>query len=102
VAPAIKQLHGATSRKWNLADRMTGRRRVWYKFADRRIRDDRHLYKALNYIHGNPVKHGYRDSPGAWPWSSLRNYVTGEGMAWLRRIEAEYPPGDFGSGWDDL
>jgi REP element-mobilizing transposase RayT len=28
-------LHGATSRQWDLADGLTGKRKVWYKFNDR-------------------------------------------------------------------
>ena len=70
VSAALKQLHGVTSREWNLADQQTGKRRVWYKFADRVIRDDAALYRALNYIHINPLKHEYIDDPYAWPWRS--------------------------------
>ena len=45
--------------EWNKEDFQTGHRSVWYKYTDRQIRDDDHFYKALNYIHLNPVKHGY-------------------------------------------
>jgi REP element-mobilizing transposase RayT len=41
---------------------MTGRRKVWYSFRDRAIRDERHTYHALNYLHFNAVKHGYVES----------------------------------------
>ena len=58
ASAALKQLHGTTSRDWNMADGQTGRRRVWFKFADRVIRGDAGFYGALNYIHVNPVKHG--------------------------------------------
>ena len=103
VSPVLKQLHGTTSREWNLADNQTGKRRVWYKFADRMIRNDAHFYRALNYIHYNPVKHRYVDDPYAWLWTSLHNYAEAEGYgrAWLREKWKAYPPGDFGKGWDD-
>lgn len=101
VSPIFKQLHGATSREWNMADGQTGKRKVWYKFTDRAIRNDRHFYIVLNYIHHNPVKHGYVDDAHEWPWSSLENYMDAHGPEWLRTTWKEYPPEDFGKGWDD-
>ena len=38
---------------------------------------DPHDYRAhVDYIHYNPVKHGYVDRPLHWPYSSLRQYVS--------------------------
>jgi len=102
VSAALKQLHGTTSHEWNLADELTGRRRVWYKFTDRVIRNDAHFYCALNYVHYNPVKHGYTPDPYDWSWSSLPNYLDDRGREWLRTTWQTYPPPeDFGKGWDD-
>jgi putative transposase len=39
ISAALKHLHGTTSRAWNLEDNLTGKRRVWYKFADTYIRN---------------------------------------------------------------
>jgi putative transposase len=97
----LKQLHGTTSREWNLIDGMTGQRRVWYKFTDRWIRDERHYLRALNYIHYNPVKHGCVGDPYKWAWSSVRLYYDTKGRDWLRATWKAYPVGDFGDGWDD-
>lgn len=101
VSAALKQLHGSTSREWNLADGQTGKRQVWYKFHDRMIRDEAHFYRVLNYIHINPVKHGYVSDPYEWPWLSLSNYLDAHGREWLRERWRQHPPGDFGRGWDD-
>ena len=102
VSAALKQLHGTTSREWNIEDNLTGKRRVWYKFADTYIRNDEHLQIAFNYIHSNPVKHGYVSDPYEWPWSSLRMYCEDKGKDWLQKQEEVYkPPDDFGKGWDD-
>jgi len=100
VSPVLKQLHGSTSREWNLADGLTGRRKVWYKFTDRGIRGEHHYYQALNYIHYNPVKHGYVSSPYLWAWSSIHSYFDTKGRQWLRKTWEKYPPDNFGSGWD--
>ncbi len=102
VSAALKHLHGKTSREWNIEDNLTGKRRVWYKFADTYIRSDAHLRLAFNYIHYNPAKHGYVNDPMDWPWSSLRIYHEEKGQIWLQEQWNAYePPVDFGKSWDD-
>lgn len=102
VSIALKHLHGTTSREWNIEDNLTGRRRVWYKFTDTYIRSETHLHTAFNYIHYNPVKHGYVTDPYNWPWSSLHMYYEEKGKAWLQEQWNTYQPSlDFGNGWGD-
>jgi len=102
ISVALKHLHGTTSRSWNLEDNLTGRRRVWYKFADTYIRNEQHLHAAFNYIHYNPVKHGYVKDQFDWPWSSLSMYEVDKGKDWLRdHWQSHTPTDDFGKGWDD-
>jgi putative transposase len=102
VSTALQHLHGTTSREWNIEDNLTVKRRVWYKFTDTYIRNDGHLHAAFNYIHYNPVKHGYVKDPFEWHWSSLSLYYADMGREWLREHWKAYmPPPDFGKGWDD-
>jgi putative transposase len=101
VSKAMQLLHGRTAREWNQADGLTGKRRVWYQYSDRMVRNDPHMFRALNYIHYNPVHHGYTDSPYDWPWSSVHNYLRDRGRDWLRQQWREHPPGGIGQGWDD-
>ena len=101
VSTAIKRVHGSTSRDWNAADGLTGRRRVWFRYSDRLIRNDAHYYRALNYVHYNPVKHGYVESPYAWEWSSLPEYLDQRGSEWLRETWRRYMPDSMGRGWDE-
>lgn len=100
VTNAIKKLHGATARAWNQEDEQTGSRKVWYKYSDQVIRDDDHFGRVLNYVHVNPMKHGYVDDPYSWPWSSVHNYYETRGREWLREQWLTHPPGDLGKGWD--
>src|SRR5262245_27640626 len=58
-----------TEFQWNLEDIQTGRRTVWYEFSDRKIRSEAHFYATLNYLHYNPIKHGYVRLMGEWEWS---------------------------------
>ena len=48
--PWIGRLHNGKSTQWNREDG-TPKRRVWFRFSDRRIRSERHYYATLNYIH---------------------------------------------------
>jgi len=102
ISSALKYLHGTTSRIWNIEDGLTAKRRVWYKFSDRRIRNDKHLHQAFNYIHYNPVKHEYREDFYEWPWSSIGLYAESAGHGWLQEHwKSNIPPEDFGRGWDE-
>jgi len=103
VSAALKYLHGTTSREWNIEDGLTGKRRVWYKFADTYIKNEAQLHTAFNYIHYNPVKHGYASDPYEWHWSSLFLYYEDKGREWLREHWKSYTPSvDFGNSWDWL
>jgi putative transposase len=99
VSGGLKRLHGRTSREWNQLDD-ANQRRVWYKYSDRKIRGERHYYATLNYIHHNPVKHGYVSLEQDWPWSSWRLYAQDYGSEWLREKREQYPVLDYGAGWD--
>ena len=46
-------------------------RRYW----EHQIRDDRDFRNHINYIHFNPVKHGYVWRVGDWPYSSFHRLV---------------------------
>ena len=102
VSAALKSLHGKTSRQWNLEDNLTERRRVWYKFADRLMRSEKQLDHTFNYIHYNPIKHGYTDDFPDWPWSSFKLYEENKGRDWLREkwTSSKFPE-EYGQGWDD-
>ena len=100
LSSIFKTIHGFTSYQWNLEDNQRGRK-VWYRFADRAIRSERHYYTTLNYIHYNPVKHGYVNSPYDWQESSVHLYRENYGREWLRDSWQKYPVKDYGKGWDD-
>ncbi|MBC7623920.1 MAG: transposase [Aeromicrobium sp.] len=67
-------LPGATSRSESkIAKREKG---IWQRrFWEHQIRDDLDLQRHVDYIHYNPVKHGYVTRAGGWPHSSFHRYV---------------------------
>lgn len=67
---------GGTESPVSPGKRRDGRRGIWQaKFWEHTIRDPDDLNKHLDYIHYNPVKHGYVRCPHAWPYSSFRRWV---------------------------
>ena len=53
-----------------------GEERIWQRrFWDHLIRDDLDLQRHLDYIHWNPVKHGYVNRAIDWPYSTFHRYV---------------------------
>jgi putative transposase len=49
---------------------------VWQRrFWEHQIRDDDDFAKHVDYIHYNPVKHGYVNSPHEWEYSSFHRHV---------------------------
>jgi putative transposase len=100
VKKALGQLHGRTSYEWNGIDNARGRK-VWFDGSDRAIRSDGHFWVTMNYIHNNPVKHGYVKKWLDWPFSSAESFLTAVGREEARKIWEEYPLRDYGKGWDD-
>jgi putative transposase len=63
-----------------------GHRGVWQRrFWEHHVRDESELETICDYVHYNPVKHGYVTRPSDWPWSSFHRFVR----------EGHYPP-DWG------
>jgi putative transposase len=101
VSELLKQIHGSTSFEWNRQDNLSGKRKVWYRFTDRMMRNEVQLNQALNYIHYNPIKHGLVSDFYAWKWSSVFWYADDNDQVWLKEFWRKYkPPDDFGKDWD--
>ncbi len=53
-----------------------GEYHLWQRrFWEHTIRDDRDYARHVEYIHFNPVKHGYVQQVADWPYSSFHRYV---------------------------
>ncbi|MBW3567299.1 MAG: transposase [Proteobacteria bacterium] len=49
---------------------------VWQRrFWEHTIRDANDMQRHVDYIHFNPVKHGYVSTPVEWRYSSIHRYV---------------------------
>jgi putative transposase len=75
-----------------------GERSVWQRrFWEHLIRDQLDFARHMDYIHYNPVKHGYVKCPHQWEHSSFHRWVK-EGVykfGWLCQCQEERKPPDF-------
>lgn len=93
----VRDLHANSARLINQKDIAPGRQ-IWYQYWDRGIRSERDFWYRFNYIHHNPVKHGYCRSPEeveTYPWCSYQAWIEKEGKAWADDVFAKYPIKDF-------
>jgi putative transposase len=95
----LGQFHGRSSHDWNGEDEARGRK-VWYNCFERPMKSARHFWATLNYVHHNPVHHGYAEAWQDWPWSSAAEFLSCVGRARTLEIWRQYPIMDYGKKWD--
>lgn len=104
--------------RWNLVKRLTsqqtrhlitpevsesrkkrGELSLWQRrFWEHQIRDACDFERHVDYIHWNPVKHGYVKAVAQWPYSSFHCFV-GQGiylLNWTGYGMTHVPDGDYG------
>ncbi|NNC87201.1 MAG: hypothetical protein HKN82_01935 [Akkermansiaceae bacterium] len=65
------------------------------------MKNSAHLWASINYVHHNPVKHGYAGKWDEWPWSSAPDFLEGMTREEAAGIWKAYPIDRYGKGWDD-
>jgi len=59
----------------NLGILLAGQKMWQDRFWEETIKDDTHYARCMEYIHYNPVKHGYVRSSADWKHTSLHGYI---------------------------
>lgn len=60
----------------SISRKSKGERGIWQRrFWEHLIRDDLDFERHVDYIHYNPVKHGYVTKPVDWQFSSIHRYI---------------------------
>ena len=93
-------LHGRTSYLWNKEENRQGRQ-VWYRCFERPMQSDGHFWASVNYIHHNPVRHGYVNRWQDWPYSSATQFLERIGREKAIELWNKYPLLDYGDKWDE-
>jgi putative transposase len=96
----LGRFHGRTSFQWNGEEAKLGRQ-VWCNTVDRAMRSEAHFWATMNYIHHNPVRHGYVSKRQDWPFSSAREYLESVGETTAADTWRNFPLKDYGAGWDE-
>jgi REP-associated tyrosine transposase len=76
--------------------RERGERGIWQRrFWEHTVRDERDYANHMDYVHFNPVKHGFVAHPAEWPYSSFHRCVAA-GVYPLDWRFVGSPEADFG------
>ena len=86
----FQRLHAGMAYELNNLENRRGRK-IWHSYWDTCIRDERGFWTRFNYIHNNPVKHGYVRHPADWEFSSYHEYLRSMGKDWLLDRFYAYP-----------
>jgi len=65
------------------------------------MRSGDHFWATVNYVHHNPVRHGYVEKWQDWPFSSVHDFFRTMERDEIARIWRSHPLGDYGAGWDE-
>jgi putative transposase len=87
-------INGGSSFELNSLENKKGRQ-VWWNYWDRCIRNEQTFYTRFNYIHYNPVKHGYVKKCEDYEFSSYNYYLRKMGDDYMSSIFAQHPIIDF-------
>ena len=68
----MESLESVSVSRKNKRERGIWQRRFW----EHVIRDELDYSRHLDYIHYNPVKHGYVSKPSEWQYSSIHRYIS--------------------------
>ncbi|MDO9087695.1 MAG: transposase [Anaerolineaceae bacterium] len=62
--------------KRNESRQKRGEAAIWQRrFWEHTIMDDEDFGRHFDYIHYNPIKHGYVEKASDWKWTSLHKYI---------------------------
>lgn len=90
----IKQINGSSSRQVNLIDGKIGCK-VWDEYWDEILGNERSYWTHVNYIHHNPIKHGYVKNMKEYIWSSLNDHIIKYGEEAVYERFEYYPIIDY-------
>jgi putative transposase len=97
----VQRLHGRTAYEINKSQGKRGRQ-VWHNYWETLIRGEADYWVRFNYIHHNPIKHGYVAKMEDWGFSSYRDYVSQNGQEWMDDVLRSHPIIDFTLDGDEL
>lgn len=75
-SPIIHSIKCNFIRNYRKTNNVKDQSPIWQaRFWDHVIRDEDDFIRHLDYIHWNPVKHGYVNDPIEWHWSTFSKWL---------------------------
>ncbi len=91
----VRTIKHSFGMKWRSLTHQTGP--IWQgRYWDHIVRDEIDFKRHFDYVHYNPVKHGYTRGPGDWTLSSFHLYLKRGIYQPNWGVEAQSYVGDFG------
>jgi len=73
---AVKIAFSKALHKTGLALASAADAAIWERhYRDYRVGDDAEYAALIDYVHSNPMRHGFCQHASDWPWSSLHRFV---------------------------
>ena len=89
LSKIINDIHKFSALEINRQEQTLGRK-VWWNYWDSIITYEKSYYSRINYIHFNPVKHGYTNDPLTYAFSSYGEFYKSDQDRTVALINA-YP-----------
>jgi putative transposase len=83
----VARVHQETSNWVNEQDGTHGRK-VWHNFWDSTLTYEKSWIARLNYVHCNPVKHGFVKLARDYPWCSAAWFERVAAASWIKTVYA--------------
>jgi putative transposase len=90
----VGKIHAGYSYESNRQENHPGRK-IWQNYWDWCIRSEKDFWTHFNYIHHNPVKHGYVQQMELYPFSSYSHWLAKKGEDWMCSVLETHPVIDF-------
>ena len=101
IAKSLSQIfnnvHGRVSLELNRQDNARGRK-VFQNYWDVIVDEESSFWRHFNYIHHNPVKHGYCQNQNevlSYKFCSYKQWVEKKGQEWMDSCFENYPIADW-------
>jgi len=101
----IRYIHGKSGKlikNWKIKPSGLDHKRIWWNYWDNCIRDEKTFFTKINYVHHNPVKHGYVKKMENYKYSCYNNYINKYESEFVDDMFEQYPIVDFTDPNDDF
>ena len=91
----MKLINGRSSYLFKKHGYKKSKNKIWQNYWDYCIRNEDDLCTHLNYIHYNPIKHGYAKKISEYLYSSFNLYYLVKGKEYIIDIFKKYPVKEY-------